>query len=313
MPAAAVFLPVFLALSVLAGGLFTYRHELRAATAREPLGLAVLGPVFVAASLAAFAGEHFTAGPGLAQLVPKWLPARLFIAYFVGVAHLAAAIAFAARRYVRSAAICLAAMFALFVLLMDLPGSIAHPASRINWILVARESTFAIGALALFAATIRDRRPELSRTLTEIARLWTACVLVYYGIDHLMHPQFSPGVPGTTVTAVWVPLPLAIAYATGLLLIAFGAVMFVADFANAGAALAGLLMVLLTLVLYVPKFFLASDVPEHVNAINYVFDTLLFAGTLLVIGRAIRPAEPAAVTTDHRLEMVDSRVRSTVS
>src|ERR1700730_14832793 len=97
------------------------------AAPREAFGLVALGPTFVAAALAAFAGEHFTAATSLAALVPKWLPARVFIAYFVGVAHLAAALSFVARRYIRWSTIGLAVMFGLFVLLMDLPGAIRRP------------------------------------------------------------------------------------------------------------------------------------------------------------------------------------------
>ena len=89
--------------------------------------------------------------------MPKWLPARVFIAYFVGVAHLAAASSYVARRYVRWSTIGLAVMFGLFVLLMDLPAAIARPATSLDWILAARQTTFAIGALALFATETRSQ------------------------------------------------------------------------------------------------------------------------------------------------------------
>jgi uncharacterized membrane protein len=282
----AVFLPALLGLSFLAIGLITYRREVLGATFGDAFGLAALGPVFVAAALAAFAGEHFTAAKTLAEIVPRWLPARLFIAYFVGVAHLAAASSFVARRYVRWSAICLAIMFALFVLLMDLPGAIEHPAVRLNWSLAAREATYAMGGLALFAAVTRDSWPQVSKTLAGMTRMWMAGVLVFYGVEHVLDPQYSPGVPDSMLTAAWVPAPLMIAYATGILLIVFGLAMFVEKYASVGAALGGLLMVLLTLALYVPQFFLARNATEQVTALNFVFDTLLFAGTVLVIGRA---------------------------
>src|SRR6476646_7542876 len=115
MTAPAVFWPTLLGLLFLAAGTITYRRDLHAAGSREAFGLVVLGPTFVAAALAAFAGEHFTVASSLAQLVPKWMPARLFIAYFVGVAHLAAASSFVARKYVRWSSLCLAVMFGLFV------------------------------------------------------------------------------------------------------------------------------------------------------------------------------------------------------
>jgi hypothetical protein len=59
-------------------------------------------------------------------------------------------------------------------------------------------------------------------------------------------------------------------------------------------------MTVLTAVLYVPQFFLAADVAAHVTAINFIFDTLLFAGMMFVISAAIsdtatRPVAPSAV------------------
>jgi uncharacterized membrane protein len=243
--------------------------------------------VFVAASLAAFAGEHFTAARSLAQLVPKWMPERVFIAYFVGVAHLAAALSFVARRYIRWSAIFLALMFALFVLLLHLPGAIRHPAIRIYWVVSVRETTFTMGALALFGTAVRDHFPKLSNRLAAIARVWTGMVLIFFGIENILFPQYSPGVPDTMPTASWVPLPLVIAYLTGILLIAFGIAMLVWKYAEAGGTFAGLLMLLLTLALYVPQFFLAHSVEQRVTAINFIFDTLLFAGTLLVITKAM--------------------------
>jgi uncharacterized membrane protein len=265
----------------------TYRRDFRSAAPYERLTLVPLGPVFIAAALATFAGEHFTIATSLAAMVPKWLPARLFIAYFVGVAHLAAALSFVARRYIRWSSVCLAVMFGLFVLLMDLPAAIAHPASVDAWSLAARQATFAMGALALFATETRSRTPESSRMIATIARIWTASVLVFYGIQHLIHPEHAAGVPSPVPTAAWVPLPLLISYATGALLVAFGVMMFVRRYASVAAALCGGLMAVLTIGLYVPDFFLATDIPQRITAINFVFDTLLFAGTVLVVSKAI--------------------------
>lgn len=291
----AVFWPASLGLFILIAGIISYRRDLHVSTSREAFGLVALGPVFVAASIAAFAGEHFTIAASIAQLVPKWMPGRLLIAYFVGVAHLAAAVSFVARRYIRWSAIGLALMFAMFVLLMDLPGAIAHPTKLISWILAARQTTFSLGALALFATEVRADRPHLARTISTVARIWTAFVLVFYGLEHLANPQYAPGVPSTALTAAWIPLPHVIAYATGILLVAFGITMFIEKYASASAARSGLLMTLLTLVLYVPQFFIASGVPELVTAINFIFDTLLFAGTMFVISRAISETGPRVV------------------
>lgn len=290
-----VFWPTLLGLSFLAAGVITYRRDFRTVATRDAFPLVVLGPTFVAAALAAFAGEHFTAATALAGLVPKWLPARVFIAYFVGVAHLAAALSYVARRYIRWSTIGLAVMFGLFVLLMDLPAAIARPKNPLNWALAARQATFAIGALALFATETRSRSPHSSQTIAMIARIWTASVLVFYGVLHVVHPARTAGVPSPVITAAWVPLPLLISYATGALLIAFGIMMLARRSASAGAALSGVLMSLLTVALYVPQFFLVENVQQRITAINFIFDTLLFAGTMLVISKAISDAESRTI------------------
>jgi uncharacterized membrane protein len=283
----AAFWPGALGILFLVAGIFTYRRDFQTTSGDAAFGLTAFGPVLVAASLAAFAGEHFTAAASLAQIVPKWIPGKLFIAYLVGVAHLAAALSFVARRYVRWSALCLALMFALFVLLMDLPAAATHPSILLFWILAARETTFAIGALALFATATSGSRPRRAATLATIVRIWTAAVLVFYGVANVLHPQFAPGVPSTTPTQAWIPLPALIAYATGMLLIAFGIAMFVEKYAGAAAARCGLLMTVLTAALYVPQWVMARGVAQQVTGINFAFDTLLFAGTVLVIARAI--------------------------
>ena len=286
------FWPSALGLGFLLAGLWTYRRDLLSESAPARVRFVALGPVLVAASLATFAGEHFTEATTFVTLVPKWLPARLFITYFVGVAHLAAALSFVARRYIRWSAIFLALLFALIVLLLWVPGVVARPGARMAWIVAVRETTFSMGALALFGTAVRDRWPTRASSLAAVARVWTGVVLIFYGIEHFIHPEYSPGVPDTQVTASWVPLPLVLAYLTGTLLIAFGIAMFVRKYASSGGTFAGLLMLLLTLVLYVPQLFLAGSVSEEITAINFVADTLLFAGTMLLITKAILDSEP---------------------
>ncbi len=128
------------------------------------------------------------------------------------------------------------------------------------------------------------RRAE---TIAMIARFWTAFVLVFYGIENILFPQFSPGVPDAVPTPAWVPMHAVVAYVTGVLLVACGAAMFSKPRAAAAAAGGGLVMMLLTAGLYIPQWIMASTVGEQVNALNFVFDTLLFAGTVLTIGGAI--------------------------
>src|SRR5262249_40818149 len=121
---------------------------------------------------------------------------------------------------------------------------------------------------------------------------------------------FSPGVPARMPTAAWVPAPHIIAYVCGAVLVACGLAMFVRKSAASAAAWAGLLITVLTGALYVPQFFIAQNAADRVIAINFIFDTLLFGGMMLIVGTAARlrisSAEP---TTSPRFAGADLELR----
>src|SRR5882757_8045288 len=57
----------------------------------------------------------------VATLVPAWIPTRLFLAYFTGMAFVAAAISIATKRMLGLATMLLGTMFFLFVVLLHIP------------------------------------------------------------------------------------------------------------------------------------------------------------------------------------------------
>jgi uncharacterized membrane protein len=300
MTVPAVFWPTLLGSAFFIAGILTYRRDLLNSSSPRAPRLFALGPVFIAAAMAAFAGEHFTAAKALSTLVPKWLPARVFITYFVGVAHLAAALSLVARRCLRWSTFLLGIMFALFVLLLHLPNAIMIPGLRIAWIVAVRETTFALGAFSLFAAVVWKPQPSQAKIFAAVASFWTGLVLIYFGLENAFYPQFLPGVPDTQPTYPWVPFPHALAYLTGTLLVVFGIVVFARRYASLAAACAGSLMLLLTLALFVPQYLLAGSAADKVTAINFVADTLLFSGTLFAIAHALVATAPLGCYTSDR-------------
>ena len=287
--------PSVLGLSALAAGLYTYRRDLWAPDTPVRSSVLAMGPVFVAAALATFSGEHFTQAREFSQLVPKWLPLRVPVTYLVGVCLLAAALSFVTRRCLRWSASLLALLFSLFVLLLYVPSALARPGVRSVWIFPFREGTFAVGAFCVFLYELQ--RSRRSGGLAMALRRWTAVVAVFFGLLNVLYPQFAPGVPSQQPTSAWVPLPHLIAYITGAVLVASGAAMLVRRTAVAAITAVGVLMTVLTIGLFVPDLFLASGVPQRVTAINFVADTLLFAGMVFAIARAIAAQSEAARTT----------------
>jgi hypothetical protein len=83
--------------------------------------LADVGRFLIAISLVVFAVQHFMYARFVATLIPAWIPARLFWAYFTGIAFVAAAVSVATKRMLGMAAKLLGTMFLLWVVLLHAP------------------------------------------------------------------------------------------------------------------------------------------------------------------------------------------------
>jgi len=273
----------------LAAGLIAVRRRL----SLRLNGLVVLGRVFVAASLATFGAEHLTSARSLMQIVPEWMPGRLFWTYFVGLALFAAAASFVLNRYVRLSASLLGLMFFLFWILLDVPAVPANLADRFTWALFARELFFALGAWALAASQFAPRHRTGAHRMVAACRVLMGAVLVFYSVEHFLHPEFAPGVPLEQVTLAIIPFARLWGYLAGAALLVGGVAMLANRHARAAATWLGIAMALLVPIIYVPMLVVARQPLEITVAINYIFDTLLFAGSILFLAEAI-PASPAA-------------------
>jgi uncharacterized membrane protein len=268
-------------IAALVVGLFLARARFAAASGAGRV--LVLGPVFEAVALAIFAAEHFLAARGLSAIVPRWIPEALFWTYFVGAALLAAAISFIAWRYVRWSASLLALLFLIIVATIDLPNLPKHAHERLFWTLTVRETAFAGGAMVL-AGSLWSRGRSAGTMLIMLGRLFVACTFVFYAIEHFLFPRFVPGVPLEKMTPAWVPAPALLAYIVGITLLAAGVGLMIRRTRRTAAAIAGTVLLLLTIFFYVPIFITEIRSPLAVEGVNYVGDTLLFAATALLAG-----------------------------
>jgi uncharacterized membrane protein len=251
--------------------------------------LTALACVFFAAPLAAFGAEHLTDAGDIVQLIPVWIPARPFWAYFVGVALLAAALALSLRKCLRLTATLLATMLFLFVAMMHIPGVAANPRDRFSWALAFRDLAFGSGALALAGAMAPRSSPGRGNVLITTSRIFLGVALMVFGVEHFLHPEFAPGVPLRMLTPAWIPLPHLWALLAGTVLLIAGVAILINRYTRDASVLAGLAIILLTLLFYVPILARARSGPEIIVGVNYVFDTLLFAGAILLLAVATSP------------------------
>jgi len=250
----------------LAIGLVTVRKQL----SFHPGKLIAIGPALVASALAAFGAEHFVAARSIMQIIPPWMPGQLLWTYFVGIALLAAAASLALARHVRLAATLLGVMFLLFVLLIHLPKVVGNPEQRLTWTVLLRDLAFAGGAWSLAGGR-----------WAVIGRIWIAVAAVFFAVEYFLHPELAPGVPLPKLTPAWVPLRLLWGYPMGALLLLAGVAGLVNRHARLAATWLAIAVTLSVLLLYIPLMALAPTV----EALNYVADTLLFAGTIWLLAQ----------------------------
>jgi uncharacterized membrane protein YphA (DoxX/SURF4 family) len=247
--------------------------------------LVLFGPLFYAAPLAAFGTEHFTLTKAIASIVPAWIPWHMFWAYFVGACFITAALSMVTRIQARLSASLLALTFFLFVVLMDAPGWAHHPGNRFFAVLTLRELSFSGGAMALAAGLTHEWRERGTHVFATIARYFVAIPLVFYSFEQFMHGDHVPGVPLEPLTPTWIYGHAIWTYVAAVGYAVTGILLLIGKKTRAAATWAGLTVLFVELVVYVP-----IGVVERAsldNGLNYVADTLMFCGAVLLLAGAM--------------------------
>jgi uncharacterized membrane protein YphA (DoxX/SURF4 family) len=247
--------------------------------------LILFGPLFYAAPLAAFGTEHFTLTKEIASIVPAWIPWHEFWATFVGACFITAALSLVTGIRARLAASMLALNFFLFVALMDVPAWLQNPRDRIALALVLRELSFSGGALAL-AASLSDQACERgAHILATVARYFVAIPVLFYSFEQFMHPDHVPGVPLERLTPTWIPGHAIWTYLAAVGYAAAGIPLLLGKRTRAAAAWVGLTVLFAELVVYLPIG--VADRTSLANGLNYVGDTLMYCGAVLLLAGAM--------------------------
>jgi uncharacterized membrane protein len=260
------------------------------------------GRLFFSIPMAVFGSEHFTATAGIAALVPRWIPAPTFWVYLVGLSFLCAALGIAVLVQARLGAALVGITFLIFVFAMDMPAVVANPRNRFFWALALRQLAFSGGAFAFAMSpwSTRPRQPPPAQPIGAWAafpRFFVGIPSLFYGVEHLLHPEYVPGIPLQKLTPEWIPGRIFLNYFVGAILILAGVCLVANKKMRMAATFLGLTILLAVLWVYLPMLLAA---PRDVVALNYFFDTLLFCGTILLLANAME--KETAVGGLNRLE-----------
>ena len=274
-------------LALLVIGLWAAKNDI--AQARGLDKIVALTNVCYAIPLAVFGALHLFGPEFVKDLVPKYMPGRMFWVYFVGCALIAAALSIATKIGVRWSGLLVGIMMFLFVAMLYLPFALTHLHARITWTIVFRESSFG-GAGWVLAGTAMDGNGDRKgRIFITVGRVLIALTAIFFGVQHFLHPLGLPVVPLQREMPAWIPARAFIDYLTGAFLIAAGVCFLLAWKTRTAATYLGAWIVLLVVVMYGPIMIGAladPSTPVKIEGLNYFADTLLFGGVVLSLARA---------------------------
>jgi uncharacterized membrane protein len=259
------------------------------AGARGADRIVALAGLSVAIPLAVFGALHLF-GPQLVRdLVPRYMPWRMFWVYFVGCALIAASLSIASGIAVRWSGLLFGIMMFLFVAMIHLRGAVARPHDRIIWTIVVRETSFGGAGLILAGTALDGWGATGKKVLVTAGRVCVLLAAVVFGVEHFLYPTGLPGVPLVKQMPAWLPGRALIDYVTGAgLLVLAGSILLGRNTKTVAAAL-GAWLLLLVIAMYGPILIAAllqTNAGIKVEAVNYFADTLLFTGVILAAARA---------------------------
>jgi uncharacterized membrane protein len=234
----------------------------------------MVGRIFVAISLMVFGVQHFIYGGFVATLVPAFMPGRLFWAYFVGVAFVAAAIGILTKMLARPAATMLGVMFFLFVVLLHIPRIVGNSSDGNEWTSGFVALAMCGGAWILASAAPLEER-EKADPFLKFGKYFFALALVAFGIQHFVYARFAVGLgpPWYLGRPIWACL-------FGAVLVGAGAAILFGKKARLAATLLATVTILLFLLLYVPHII---GQPHNPSPWTSGFEVLALGGCALVL------------------------------
>jgi uncharacterized membrane protein len=268
-------------------GVLASKNEI--AKARGLDRLVALSNLCFAIPLAVFGALHLFGPQFVMNIVPPYMPWRMFWVYSVGCALIAASLSIATRIGIRWSGLLFGIMMFLFVAMIHLPGALRRPHDRFIWTIVFREMSFGGAGWLLSGNAIDGWRGQVKSTLINVGRVFVTLAVIVFGIEHFLYATGLPGVPLQKQMPAWIPGRMLIDYLTGAALLVAGGSILLNRKARIVATVLGGWILLMVIVIYGPVLIVALSEPGSavkVEGINYFADTLLFAGAILALAKA---------------------------
>src|SRR5207237_2585857 len=92
----------------------------------------------------------------------------------------------------------------------------------------------------------------LTKALVPIPRFFVGIPSLFYGVEHLLHLEYVPGIPLQKLTAEWIHGRIFLSYFVGVILILAGVCLLVNKKTRIAATSLGLTILLMVLWIYLP-------------------------------------------------------------
>jgi uncharacterized membrane protein len=176
-----------------------------------------------------------------------------------------------------------------FDLMIHIPNLISSPGDRFKMAIVPREISFSGSALALALTQTRKLSGNTKHAIITLVRVSLATASIVFGVEHFLHPQFIPVIPLALLMPSWFPGQRAIAYVSGLVLVACGLAMLINWKARMAVAGLGMFVFAIVMVIYLPM--MLRQPFEIGNGLNPFADTLAYSGAAILLAGALSATE----------------------
>jgi uncharacterized membrane protein len=252
-----------------------------------------LGPFLLSLPILIYPVFHFLNGPGVATIVPPWIPWRLFWTYFTGVTIMAAGVAILFfKKHAHLPAILLGIEIFLFVVLIHLflifhkPGDAWAERLVVEGFPGELNNCFKdlglSGAVFIFAGTLSEAWRTSGRdNVLVLGRTILAICIIAFGVLHFVYPVFAPGIPPMfEYVGFLIPGHAFWVYSTAAALVCAGVSILINRQTRLAATLIGIMMLLFDLFVWGPRF--VSHPGELAG--NWLKDLGIVGGALILAG-----------------------------